>query len=312
MNFLATTRSVPNEERREYWSATITRHCGKFDIRYPEQKYEGTFDARKVCGLSFARIRQSPCTMSRPARLIETCPVDAYFLISQVSGQCVITQNGLTITLRPGDVTLVYARLPLEIEFLSFSVAVAVHIPAHELPLDDTVRSWLAVRYPRPIALVIQKIVSCGFDYNGLFDLSIRDTFLATLLRLVRGAEKSEGSDEADAASDELYRTIQNYVCDHVMDDDLTPSLIARAHNISERKLYRLFATRGVPPSQYIRKVKLSLVAQEIAASDRSGSLITQLAYKYGFSDASNFSRAFKVEFGVSPRDYQNGYGGSA
>lgn len=308
MNFLATTRSVPIEQRRDYWSNIIARHCGKFNILYPEKKYEGTFDARSVCGLSFARIRQAPCSMSRPSRLIDSCPVDAYFLISQFSGRCGITQEGRTAYLRPGDVTLVYTRLPMEVEFSTFSVQVAVHIPAEALALDETVRARLAQTYPRAIALIIQKIISCGFDYNGLFDLNVRETFLDTLLLLVRGVERPEAGEARDAMSDDLYRAIQSYVSEHVMDEELTPAVIARVHNISERKLYRLFAMRGVPPSQYIRKVKLSLVAQEIAAAERSGSLITQLAYKYGFSDASNFSRAFKMEFGVSPRDYQNGY----
>ena len=32
---------------------------------------------------------------------------------------------------------------------------------------------------------------------------------------------------------------------------------------------------------------------------------ITEIAYLLGFSDASNFTRAFRRWFGVSPRDYR-------
>ncbi len=307
MNFFAATRTVPAPDRTAYWSNVIARHCGRFDIHYPEPRFEGSFDARRICDFAVARIRQSRCAMTRGPRQILTCPTDAYFLVAQLAGRASFTQDGRQAHLTPGNVTLVYTREPLAIEFHEFSVQLVVHVPTSELPFGDSVRPWLARSYPRAISLLVTQMIASAFEQNALFDESVRDVFLSTLLGLVKGVDRPvRGDEEPDPGEDMLYRAIKGYIGDHVMDEEMSPARIARAHNMSERKLYRLFASRGMPPYQFIRKMKLHQAAREIAASTRGGSLITQLAYKYGFSDGSNFTRAFKAEFGVSPRDYQN------
>ena len=58
----------------------------------------------------------------------------------------------------------------------------------------------------------------------------------------------------------------------------------------------------GVTPHRYILRARLREAAMRLEAESTG---ILDIALDCGFSDLSNFSRAFRVEFGVSPRAYR-------
>jgi AraC-like DNA-binding protein len=58
----------------------------------------------------------------------------------------------------------------------------------------------------------------------------------------------------------------------------------------------------GVTPHQYILRARLRQAAMRLAVQpDR----VLDIALDCGFRDVSNFNRAFRAEFGVSPRVYR-------
>jgi len=58
-------------------------------------------------------------------------------------------------------------------------------------------------------------------------------------------------------------------------------------------------AVSGMPPAEYHRRYRLELAALEI---DRCDVLLGELAARYGFAEASSFSRAYRLIHGRSPR----------
>jgi AraC-like DNA-binding protein len=58
----------------------------------------------------------------------------------------------------------------------------------------------------------------------------------------------------------------------------------------------------GVTPHQYVLRVRLREAAVRLAARDDK---IVDVALDCGFGDLSNFNRAFRSEFGLSPRAYR-------
>lgn len=72
----------------------------------------------------------------------------------------------------------------------------------------------------------------------------------------------------------------------------------------SKYHLTREFRTKtGYTISEYYLKRRLSEAALEIS---NSKSKIIDISYKYGFNSDSYFSRKFRIEFGISPREYRN------
>jgi AraC family transcriptional regulator len=78
---------------------------------------------------------------------------------------------------------------------------------------------------------------------------------------------------------------------------------LADAAGLSPYHFLRTFdRVSGVTPHQYVLRARLRDAALRLARE--SGSVI-DIALDCGFGDVSNFNRAFRTEFGVSPRAYR-------
>jgi len=98
------------------------------------------------------------------------------------------------------------------------------------------------------------------------------------------------------AATARCKRHVEN----NLSSPDLTPDSICRALGLSRSTLFRLFKSSG-GISSYIRQRRLSAAKAVLIASKRPR--ISDVALRYGFSDVSAFSRAFRATYGMSPKD---------
>lgn len=105
---------------------------------------------------------------------------------------------------------------------------------------------------------------------------------------------------------DELRRRIGDYVAEHLADPALGPSTIAAAHFVSQRQLHRMFAETGESVTRYVRRTRLQRARRDLADRHQAGTSITRVARRYGFTDLSGFSRAFRATYGVSPSEYRS------
>ena len=83
----------------------------------------------------------------------------------------------------------------------------------------------------------------------------------------------------------------------------LTLRRMAREAGLSPYHFLRTFQqVTGVTPHQYVMRARLREAATRIANQPNR---ILDIALDSGFGDVSNFNRAFRTEFGVNPRAYQ-------
>ena len=79
------------------------------------------------------------------------------------------------------------------------------------------------------------------------------------------------------------------------------PAQLCREIGVSRSKLYRLFEPLG-GVAHYIQRQRLLRIHAELSDANNLDS-INRVADKFGFVDASGFSRAFRKEFGYSPTE---------
>ncbi|WP_051852303.1 helix-turn-helix domain-containing protein [Streptomyces aureocirculatus] len=114
-------------------------------------------------------------------------------------------------------------------------------------------------------------------------------------------------TDEADDASEtvnEMLSRIRAHIEEHLMDPDLSPESIARAHHISVRYLQKLFQNDGSTVTQWVRQRRLEFCRLELGRSHRR-STMAAVAHRWGFSSPSHFSRTFRGAYGMSPSEWQ-------
>ena len=86
-------------------------------------------------------------------------------------------------------------------------------------------------------------------------------------------------------------------------DDALTLGTLAGEARLSPYHFLRTFERiTGVTPHQYVLRARLRRAATRLATEPGK---VLDLALESGFGDLSNFNRAFRAEFGMSPRAYR-------
>ncbi|MFR9806397.1 helix-turn-helix domain-containing protein [Pseudonocardia sp. RS010] len=106
-------------------------------------------------------------------------------------------------------------------------------------------------------------------------------------------------------APSDLLRQVLDFIELRLDDPTLCPAVIARACHLSLRSLHRLFADHPRSLARWIRYRRLERARAELTAFPERP--IAVLAARYCFSEPTVFARAFRDEYGCSPRDFRHG-----
>jgi AraC family L-rhamnose operon transcriptional activator RhaR/AraC family L-rhamnose operon regulatory protein RhaS len=90
----------------------------------------------------------------------------------------------------------------------------------------------------------------------------------------------------------------------HNFAERLSREQIAHAAGVSESYLTQLFQHElGVTPWVFLTRYRIANACQRIRTSAES---ITDIALAVGFDDPGYFSKVFRNEIGMTPREYRN------
>src|SRR5262249_43432880 len=115
-------------------------------------------------------------------------------------------------------------------------------------------------------------------------------------------SRRPEPNDPPAAAFARVTRVVRRI--EHEGSHDLSLHTLAAEARLSPYHFLRTFEQlTGLTPHRYILRARLREAAARIAGEPAK---ILDVALDSGFGDVSNFNRAFRGEFGVSPRAYRS------
>ncbi|MBL0423348.1 helix-turn-helix domain-containing protein [Ramlibacter sp. AW1] len=115
--------------------------------------------------------------------------------------------------------------------------------------------------------------------------------------------EQSMPSRIAALHKEQIRRHVHANLGDHRLD----PSSIAEAVRLSPRHVHGLFEDEQEPLMKWVWTLRLERCHRDLAEPRLARRTISEIAYAWGFSDISHFSRSFKARYGASPREFRRG-----
>jgi len=99
-----------------------------------------------------------------------------------------------------------------------------------------------------------------------------------------------------------LYTKLVEYIEEH-LEEELSLEKLSEEFYVSKYHIAHVFKDYiGLSIHQFITKKRLALCQEAIRANMN----ITDVYHMYGFGDYSSFYRAFKKEYGISPKEYRD------
>lgn len=132
---------------------------------------------------------------------------------------------------------------------------------------------------------------------------------LLSTLAAERLGTDSPGTPEVPGAQPPVLARILEYVELHLTEPDLCPEGIARAHHISVRYLHKLFKDEGATVGRWILRRRLEECRRDLMRQGRGSRTIAAVAGRWGFPNATHFSRVFRAAYGMSPREWRDAAG---
>lgn len=136
----------------------------------------------------------------------------------------------------------------------------------------------------------------------------VADTLESSLLRMMIAAlREREGGNAVDPCSDGAtpasVARAEAYMREHLTDELAVEDIVA-ASGVPMRTLYRAFDRyRAMSPKQWLQRERLEHAHAALLAAGSSGVTVTEVAARFGATNAGRFARAYAAQFGEAPSD---------
>jgi AraC family transcriptional activator of tynA and feaB len=299
----------------EEWNHYLSTSCGTFRAEPPVEQGSVTFVGSIVSSPSVnalcpgSRIVSNCRHVHRHQSDIRRDDRDFYYLVMQMNGSGVMCQDDGQTLLNQNDLVLLDVNKPCDFYFTGLSDQLSLIIPRRHIESRFRNRDILLnhrIEASSRLGSLIGMLAQQLFDL-GEAEAEESEAMLDALLTLMRPSV-SESTPLACAYQQQTQTLMlqKAKVCieNELMNNALSPSMVADRIGTSVRNLHRLFACCDTTIGRYILERRLEQCAEDLK-SDGAHEKVSSVAYNWGFNDVSHFSRSFKARFGISPREFR-------
>jgi AraC family transcriptional regulator, positive regulator of tynA and feaB len=312
METLFSTGEVHPRDRFEYWHDVACQQIVKHESQ-PECRltFQASIQTGALSDLGLVLFENSPMEVVRASRHIAHAAGDELFICRQLFGRLALEQNGREVVLEGGHITLLDPLLPYVGRFSAGSNLLVLKVPRHALVArlgnlwDMVIRS---IKPSGPLGSLASSYVAMLPSLSGRIDRAAEEIIKNQVLDLMAislteaiGTHSPTVSSTRSLALMNVHTAIETRLSDPELDADA----VAAAARISVRYANKVLAREGTSVVRLIQAKRLARCRKALEDPLQADRTLSEIAYAWGFSDMTHFSRRFKAAYGVLPSDYR-------
>lgn len=303
------TDAIPAQARADHWNAVIAQAYFPLDLTFRDaQRFTGRLEIGDVGDISLSRLQTEPVQYERHRRHIAGANEEQYLITIPRKSPVEFRQLGREVRCDPGGFIIERGDEPYRFAYGS----------ANDLCVLKVAKPVLAEKLRNPDRY-------CALVFNGREGIGSLFTTMAQQIQAQTPADGMSGqvlgrhlvellalsldrSSETDQSAGSSVRAAhrrraETVILKNLSNTDLSPEVVAEAVGISKRYLHELFAEVNCTVSQFVREQRLR-AARDVLQMPNPGPM-SDVAYRFGFSDQAQFSRLFKAMFGQTPSSFR-------
>jgi AraC family transcriptional regulator, positive regulator of tynA and feaB len=301
------TSGLAPKKQIQFWSDALTDLCGRFSVDPLEaSSLEARINYTTVSRLKLCQIEASQHRIAHTDWRIRSTEHPYIKILFQTYGVSYFEQDGRRIEIMPGDCLAYDVSCPHTIISPALTRHEVVVVPKEflrERGFHTEKMTACKLSSRAGTGRIAHEFLHAAFTEAAKLSPSsaagVAESLIDLLLLPLR---------EADAAFDRvgpeaMYIRAQAFIREHLRDPELCIDQISAALGCTKRYLHMLFSERGMTVSDYIWRTRLQHCRQELET--HAGKTVTDVAFSWGFSSSSHFSRVFRKYFGVVPSSIQ-------
>ncbi|MBD0676302.1 AraC family transcriptional regulator [Streptomyces sp. CBMA156] len=318
------SEGIPEKERFECWRELIGRSRDSEVTSDHSADFRAEMRRLELGPVTLLRTSFPPTRFHRTARRVQRSDQETFHLTLLLGGGFALSRGTEpTVILEPGKLHMLDS---------SHSFDLRSYGSRAEAPSERRVE---AVGIDFPISLLplpphrLQEVLGRGFSSREGTSALLTDFIVGLdrqaaalgpvetprlggiVIDLVSAWIARELDAEATVPDDSrqraLVENVRAFIGRNLHDPELTPAVIAATHHISVSYLHRLFTRRsdGETVAAFIRRHRLERAHRDLADPALRALPVQTVAVRCGLPRASEFSRAFKAAYGLSPREHR-------
>lgn len=222
-----------------------------------------------------------------------------YHILLLNNGGCQATHNGKEYTLSPGNIMLYFPNEPQQYIYTQSSTALWIHFSGKicsELFNDCGISSGFHKISPK------REILDYFTETIRRFNMPGRERFAnASLIELIYSVAEAQKNVFAPKTDFGIYAALTYINANY--NKQITLEQLSKISGYSKSGFSHLFSSlTKTTPIKYCNGIRLKASLEMLVSTDLS---ITEIALDCGFSDSLYYSKLFKKEYGISPKEYR-------
>lgn len=305
------TEQFSDREQFSVWREVICEAFGALDPqRSPSTDMSG-FPGRvqliELDTIRGATVEAPAHVVRREQSEIRRDPQEAFFVNLQLAGSCGIRQAGRDAVVTPGDFVVLDLTRPYTIDVRPDFSIICLRVPRERLiPFVGDPKGLVGFlgraqnAQGRIAASFIRELWAQGSDVTD-----VAAGRLGHVLAELIGIAMSGEQDIIRQSETTTMLRARSFIRRELGEADLSPAKVAKELRISVRTLHALFEHSEQSFAAWVRQERIERCAADLR-NPCDKRTISEIAFRWGFSDSSHFSRVFKSAFGRSPRDFRH------